>query len=630
MNSNEYDQKLFHKLIRRQRNNPVQKLSYLIVDGTIHETSSAIENAWVDYFEKLSKASSCEQFNEQYKTLVEHDLEKLRKLYEHYKPTVKFTNNTEIYGVLSTMSNNKAPDELSLMAEHLKNGGHVVLIVLEQLMNKIYDSGTIPEVFKTGIITPVFKKQGKPIDDPNSYRRITICSVIGKLFEKLLQNKISNILDMKQSKLQRGFTKNVPPTNAGLIFTEMIAEAEDEKYPLYAVFIDASKAFDVVWHASLLRKLHESGITENDWKILDNWYKDLKSRVKWDGNLSRLFNEEQGVRQGGILSPLLYKVFINPLLKSFEKEHLGASIGSIHVGCPTCADDILLLSKSLFELQTMLIIQEDYANSERYFISETKSKVMTFNSVNKVDDGVKLTLNNKPLENVDTYTHIGIQRYTGKSNIVAERIKLARRTSYALMGAGLHGYNGVNLEISLKLWNTYVRPRLLFGLESVVLKKKDYDNLNLYHKGVLKNLQSLPERTADAAVYLLSGQLPMESTLHYQILIRLGNILRSDSVEKEICVRQLLVKDNSSKSWFIYAKNVLDHYEIGSIFDLIGNMPSMGVWKKLVKQKVEKYWKHKIEMQANTKSSLKYLNCLLSPGTLHSLWTHAGKDNISI
>ena len=176
------------------------------------------------------------------------------------------------------------------------------------------------------------------------------------------------LLDTQQSRLQRGFTKNVPPTNAGLIFTEMIAEAEDEKYPLYAVFIDASKAFDVVWHASLLRRLHESGITENDWKILDNWYKGLKSRVKWDGNLSRLFNEEQGVRQGGILFPFFYKAFINPLLKSFEDENLGAAIGTIHVGSPTCADDILLLSKSLFELQTMILIQEDYANSERYFI----------------------------------------------------------------------------------------------------------------------------------------------------------------------------------------------------------------------------------------------------------------------
>jgi hypothetical protein len=68
----------------------------------------------------------------------------------------------------------------------------------------------------------------------------------------------------------------------------------DDNFPLYFVFIDASKAFDVVWHAFILRRIHEAGIQDQDLKIIDEWYKDLTSRVKWDGNCSRIFNEEQG------------------------------------------------------------------------------------------------------------------------------------------------------------------------------------------------------------------------------------------------------------------------------------------------------------------------------------------------
>jgi hypothetical protein len=68
----------------------------------------------------------------------------------------------------------------------------------------------------------------------------------------------------------------------------------DDNFPLYFVFIDASKAFDVVWHAFILRRIHEAGIQDQDLKIIDEWYKDLTSRVKWDGNFSRIFNEEQG------------------------------------------------------------------------------------------------------------------------------------------------------------------------------------------------------------------------------------------------------------------------------------------------------------------------------------------------
>jgi hypothetical protein len=149
-------------------------------------------------------------------------------------------------------------------------------------------------------------------------------------------------------------------------------------------------------------------------------------------------------------------------------------------------------------------------------------------------------LHDAPLEQVDSYKHIGIQRDSNKSTLVSERIKLARRTLYALMGAGLHGYNGVNPEVGIKLWNIYVCPRLLFGLESVVLKK-DYTSLNLYHKSILKNIQNVPGRTADEGVYILSGQLPIESVLHYQILIRLGNILRN----------QMTVSRGKSKIWIV-------------------------------------------------------------------------------
>jgi hypothetical protein len=70
----------------------------------------------------------------------------------------------------------------------------IVCYILEKLFNKIYEEGHIPDVFN---VTPVYKKHGTPIDDPNSYRRITVCSVIGKIFEKLVQAKIIDKLDSK-------------------------------------------------------------------------------------------------------------------------------------------------------------------------------------------------------------------------------------------------------------------------------------------------------------------------------------------------------------------------------------------------------------------------------------------------
>lgn len=73
-----------------------------------------------------------------------------------------------------------------------------------------------------------------------------------------------------------------------------------------AAFIDASKAFDVVWHESMLRKLFYTGISKETWILTKMLYQDLHSKVKWEGKISSPFYEQQGVRQGGILSPELY------------------------------------------------------------------------------------------------------------------------------------------------------------------------------------------------------------------------------------------------------------------------------------------------------------------------------------
>ena len=98
----------------------------------------------------------------------------------------------------------------------------------------------------------------------------------------------------------------------------------------------------------------------------------------------------------------------------------------------------------------------------------------------------------------------------------------------------------------------------------------------------------------------------------------------------EMCIRQLLVKSNKSNSWFIYAKSILDLYQVTSVYSLISDIPSARVWKSLVRPNIYKYWKAIINEGASSKSSLQYLNRPLSPGDTHNIWISAGTDSISI
>ena len=112
----------------------------------------------------------------------------------------------------------------------------------------------------------------------------------------------------------------------------------------------------------------------------------------------------------------------------------------------------------------MLDIRTSHANSKRYLISEQKSSILTFNCTKEH----KWYLNNKEMSATNKVTHLGIERISTGNNrkeLVQTRITTARRTVFALMGAGLHGLNGVNPKIAIHLIQIYVMPRLLYGLE---------------------------------------------------------------------------------------------------------------------------------------------------------------------
>ena len=79
-------------------------------------------------------------------------------------------------------------------------------VFIAQVLNSAFRYGKVPEMFKMGYITPIYKKQGKPLFDPNSYRRITITSLIGKVLEKYLLESAFSEFEALQNPLQKGFT----------------------------------------------------------------------------------------------------------------------------------------------------------------------------------------------------------------------------------------------------------------------------------------------------------------------------------------------------------------------------------------------------------------------------------------
>ena len=114
------------------------------------------------------------------------------------------------------------------------------------------------------------------------------------------------------------------------------------------------KAFDTVWQNGFFYKLYSYGIKGHTWRILRKWYQSTICTVLWDGEQSHPFNIKQGVKQGAVLSTLLYSLFVNDLLVELEQSGLGVKMGNIFCGAPIYADDLALIASSPEDLQSMI------------------------------------------------------------------------------------------------------------------------------------------------------------------------------------------------------------------------------------------------------------------------------------
>ncbi|CAC5367401.1 unnamed protein product [Mytilus coruscus] len=361
----------------------------------------------------------------------------------------------------------KATDEfIGLAAEHFKNSPTSVTHFLTNCFNNIFNIHHILDIFKSGIVTPVLKKGKNPMLMDN-YRGIAITPVISKLFECTILPHLT--VKFNQSSLQFGFTKGLSMLMASLVITEARAEVKlVTREPLFLIIVDSQKAFDVVDHIILL----------------DALYDHTQNHPLWEYDKEAFFH-------------LLYKVYVNNLLEDLKSHSLGLKIGTNYVGCPTCADDIAFLSSSHQELQCMFSVATHHARQSRVTINPTKTKAVILNkpkNINRSD--LNWTLGNTPVYPSEDTTHLGLIRAELKENNlnVDARISIKRRTLHSLMNTGLHGTNGLNPQTSYEIYQSYVIPRLLYGMEILPLHQSQLDIMTHFHTKTLCNIQSLPTR----------------------------------------------------------------------------------------------------------------------------------------
>jgi len=616
LQSSKEDKQLFYKLINKQRSTNSRTQIILKHNGSMvsnpHEVCGILQNHFGLLVETTDVSDEKHIMAAEVK-IIENYLSST-DVKDEYLPSVR-----EVKTAIHSLNMKKSPDCMGLMSEHLVYGGESVAMMLHHIVTRVYKEQKIPACLKEGILTPIHKS-GRPKDDASGYRGITILPIIYKIIEIIIRERISTITDPIQNQMQRGFTKKTSPSNAALLLTEAIAEAKHAKLPLFVTLLDVKTAFDVVWHDSLLKKLYNDGINPAEWLLIKDSFHNSHTRVKWDGLVSNSFPIQQGVKQGSILGPTEYKRFIDPLLHQLQSSPFGFRFGTITCPASVCADDIALLSTNIEDHTSLITLVEEYSIQEKYNIQATKSCTLIFNRHIPV---LPWSIRGELIPIADSAKHLGLVRSDKIADTIDAKLTNGRKALYGLMGAGLHGVNGLNPVVSIHIMNIYIIPIMTYGLEAMILPQKCIDTLEVSFRRTLRQLQSLPGRVANCAVYILLNVLPLEATLHRNMLGLLGNILRNRStIEYQLVLRQSSLQSYSGKSWFSQAKRLLAKYNLPSLEDLIDSTPSAYTWKHLVKKALSTYWKIQLINAAAQYSSLQYMSLYaFQNNRCHPVWT---------
>ena len=225
------------------------------------------------------------------------------------------TNSFEIENLIKSLKDKSSPGPLVIPNKFIKMLSVPLAPVMAHIINASMRTGFVPTRFKDGKQTPVFKEGEIRV---NNFRPITVCNSLSKILEKVVRTRITehvkscNILTPSQY----GFRKKLSTAHAMINLLETTLDGLDKGLKTGSVFLDVSKAFDVVPHRLLLRKLEYYGVRSNALMWFESYLTGRNQYVAIRDKSSKRYKNMYGVPQGGTLAPILFILFMNDIVNS--------------------------------------------------------------------------------------------------------------------------------------------------------------------------------------------------------------------------------------------------------------------------------------------------------------------------
>ena len=429
----------------------------------------------------------------------------------------------------SQINRNSSPGNDGITTEHLVFANcDPLYFALANVYSLILSYHIVPKLFQMSVIVPVLKKPTLNPNECSSFRPITISSTLTKLAELFLLPSQELIAPN-----QYGFRRGRDTLAACSFINDIQCYFKDQQSPVFICSLDAEKCFDRIWHAGLLYKVRNI-FPVSHWLFLYQLYSHSFVSVKWFGEFSNAFQVTRGTKQGSVLSPVLFNLFVNDLLLEINESRDGVCIGDNYYGGIAYADDVTLISASAPGLQRLIDTCYSYANKWRFNYGIQKSKCMISGKLFS-SSKPEWHLGGQPISIVDSVDILGVNysRDAQFHNHVTQRTSACRRCMFSLQDVGMC-YPGLSTEVKTHLWKSMGLPTLLYGAEAVDLKSSDINSLKTTQGSHIKRCLGLSKRSHTSQLQEAAEVDDISSLLAHRIPGLFHRLCRYDSPSRSL------------------------------------------------------------------------------------------------
>ena len=358
--------------------------------------------------------------------------------------------------VITNLDSSKASGPDCIPVVVLKNCELELSYILAKLFNKCLKESCFLDCWKVSSVVPVFKNVGERSTAEN-YRPVGLLSVVSKVFEKLVNNRIVDHLEKCGlfSDFQYGFRSSRSTADLPTVVSDRIARAFNRSRATRAVALDISKAFDRVWHAGLLHKLKLYGISGRIFGLTSSFLSNRRLRVVLDGKSSKEYPLNTGVPQGSILGPTLFLLYISDLPDD------------VICNIAIYADDTTLYSKcnQASDLWQQLELASEFESDLRDTVDWGRKWLVDFNAGktqldsfdrSKNTGAIDVKMDGSVLEDKTSFKMLALT-FSSKLDWGSYIVSIAKTASEKI-GVLIRSMKFLSPEVALYLYKSTIRP----------------------------------------------------------------------------------------------------------------------------------------------------------------------------